>query len=83
MRRLMLLLRLLVRSRFGMGLRRRRVLLLSRIEGMPNREIAKQLGVTVRTVEMDLKQAVEHCAQRLKRHLPAKFALHCPQSSYF
>jgi RNA polymerase sigma factor (sigma-70 family) len=62
--------------------RRRRVLLLSRIEGMPHRDIAKQLGVTVRTVEMDLKQAVEHCAQRLKRHLPAKFALHCPKPSY-
>jgi len=61
--------------------RRRRVLLLSRIEGIPHREIAASLGVTVRTVEMDLKQAVEHCAQRLKRQT-AKFAFRRPESSY-
>lgn len=61
--------------------RRRRVLLLSRIEDMPHREIASLLGVTVRTVETDLKQAVEHCAHRLKRKAPAKFALRGPRSS--
>jgi RNA polymerase sigma-70 factor (ECF subfamily) len=54
--------------------RRRQVLLLSRIEDMPHRDIARRLGVTVRTVETDLKQALEHCAQRLQRRLPAKFA---------
>ena len=53
--------------------RRRRVLLLSRIEDMPHREIAGLLGVTVRTVETDLKQAVEHCADRLKRRASSKF----------
>ncbi|QPF94544.1 RNA polymerase sigma factor [Bradyrhizobium commune] len=53
--------------------RRRRVLMLSRIDGLPNREIAAILGVTVRTVETDLKQAVEHCAERLKRPARGKF----------
>jgi RNA polymerase sigma factor (sigma-70 family) len=62
--------------------RRRRVLLLSRIEGLPHREIARRFGVTVRTVETDLKQAVEHCAQRLQRRIPAKFAFRRPESSY-
>jgi RNA polymerase sigma factor (sigma-70 family) len=62
--------------------RRRRVLMLSRVEGMPHREIANHLGVTVRTVEMDLKQAVEHCAERLQRRIPAKFAFNGPRSSY-
>jgi RNA polymerase sigma-70 factor (ECF subfamily) len=62
--------------------RRRRVLLLSRIEDLPHREIANRLGVTVRTVETDLKQALEHCAQRLKRPVPAKFAFRRPGSSY-
>jgi RNA polymerase sigma factor (sigma-70 family) len=62
--------------------RRRRVLLLSRIEGMPHREIAKRFGVTVRTVETDLKQAVEHCAQRLQRRIPDKFAFGRSGSSY-
>lgn len=62
--------------------RRRRVLVLSRIEGVPNREIAERLGVTVRTVEIDLKQAIEHCAERLKRRLPDRFGFHRPGSSY-
>ncbi|HEV2156680.1 RNA polymerase sigma factor [Bradyrhizobium sp.] len=61
--------------------RRRRVLMLSRIDGMPNREIAALLGVTVRTVETDLKQAVEHCADRLKRPR-GKFGFQRPASSY-
>jgi RNA polymerase sigma factor (sigma-70 family) len=62
--------------------RRRRVLILSRIEGLPNREIATRLGVTVRTVETDLKQAIEHCAERLKRPVPDKFGFHRSGSSY-
>jgi RNA polymerase sigma-70 factor (ECF subfamily) len=62
--------------------RRREVLVLARIEGVPNREIAERLGVTVRTVEIDLKQAVEHCAERLKRRLPDKFGFHRRGSSY-
>lgn len=62
--------------------RRRRVLQMSRIDGLPHRDIAKQLGVTVRTIETDLKQAVEHCAQRLKRPAPAKFAFRRAESSY-
>jgi RNA polymerase sigma-70 factor (ECF subfamily) len=62
--------------------RRRYVLTLSRIEGLPNREIAERLGVTKRTIEIDLKQAIEHCADRLKRPLPAKFGFHRSESSY-
>lgn len=61
--------------------RRRAVLTLSRIDGLPHREIAARLGVTVRTVETDLKQAIEHCAERLKRSVPVKFGFHRAQSS--
>jgi len=62
--------------------RRRQVLLLSRVEAMPNREIAELLGVTVRTIEMDLKQAVEHCAERMKRPSRDKFGFLFPRPSY-
>jgi RNA polymerase sigma-70 factor (ECF subfamily) len=62
--------------------RRRRVLLLSRVDGLPHSDIAKRFGVTVRTVETDLKQAVEHCAERLKRQIPTKFAFRRSESSY-
>lgn len=61
--------------------RRRRVLLWSRVDGLPHREIAKRIGVTVRTVETDLKQALEHCAQRLQRRVPPKFAFRRSKSS--
>jgi RNA polymerase sigma factor (sigma-70 family) len=61
--------------------RRRVVLTLSRIEGLPHREIAKRLGVTVRTVETDLKQAIEHCADRLKHPATAKFGFRSRRSS--
>jgi RNA polymerase sigma factor (sigma-70 family) len=62
--------------------RRRNVLILSRIEGLPNREIAARLGLTVRTIETDLKQAVEHCADKMKRTSPDKFGFHRSGSSY-
>jgi RNA polymerase sigma factor (sigma-70 family) len=62
--------------------RRLRVLTLSRIEGMPNREIAALLGVTVRTIETDLKHAIEHCADRLTRPARGKGSPQRPTSSY-
>lgn len=62
--------------------RRRRILILSRIDGMSNRDIARQLGVTVRTIETDLKQAIEHCTERLKRPARNKFGFRHPVSSY-
>lgn len=61
--------------------RRRVVLTLSRIEGLPHREIAKRLGVTVRTVETDLKHAIEHCADRMKHPSTAKFGFRSLRSS--
>jgi RNA polymerase sigma-70 factor (ECF subfamily) len=60
---------------------RRQVLLLSRVDGMPHRDIADLLGVTIRTIETDLKQAVEHCADRMNRHVPAKFVVRRVDSS--
>jgi RNA polymerase sigma-70 factor (ECF subfamily) len=62
--------------------RRRQVLFLSRVDDLPNREIAERLGITVRTVETDLKQAIEHCAEHLKRPLPHKFGFRSSRSSY-
>ena len=47
--------------------RRRQILLASRIEGTPMRQIAERLGVSQRLVEMELKHALDHCANRLDR----------------
>src|SRR5262249_17511190 len=48
--------------------RRRMILLASRLEGTPLRQLADQLGISQRMVEMELKFALEHCASRLNRN---------------
>lgn len=47
--------------------RRRRIFLLSRLDGVPHRVIAAELGISVRSVEKDLRKALDHCAARLGR----------------
>lgn len=47
--------------------RRRRIFLLSRLDGVPHRVIAADLGISVRSVEKDLRKALDHCAARLGR----------------
>jgi RNA polymerase sigma-70 factor (ECF subfamily) len=53
--------------------RRREILLAARLHEVPNREIAKRFGVTVRTIETELKAAVEHCASRLERNATLRY----------
>ncbi|MGJ7498854.1 RNA polymerase sigma factor [Variovorax sp. ZT5P49] len=50
-----------------MPARRREILILVRWEHWPQREVAKRLGVSLRTVESELKVAQEYCAARLRR----------------
>lgn len=45
--------------------RRRVILLAARLQGMPQREIANRLGVSLRLVEKELRLAQEHCARKL------------------
>jgi RNA polymerase sigma factor (sigma-70 family) len=48
-----------------MPARRREILILVRWENWPQREVAKRMGVSLRTVESELKAAQEYCAARL------------------
>lgn len=50
--------------------RRAEAFRLSRIEGLSHAAIAKRLGVSLRTVEADVRMALDHCAERLhsRRH---------------
>jgi RNA polymerase sigma-70 factor, ECF subfamily len=61
--------------------RRREIFLASRVNEIPHRDIAKRFGVTVRTIELELKQALEHCAERLKRSSRDDFAPRSRRSS--
>lgn len=45
----------------GLPLRARKVLLMNRLEEMTHTEIAKAIGVSLATVERDMKLALTHC----------------------
>jgi len=49
--------------------RARQVFMAAVVRKMPDHEIAAQLGVSVRTVEIDLRNSLKHCAARLGRTL--------------
>lgn len=53
--------------------RQREILIASRTEGVPLREIAARLGVSQRLVEMELKLALMHCGRRLGRTIVQRF----------
>jgi len=43
-----------------------RIFYLNRFEALKHREIAEKLGISIRTVEDNLKRALLHCAKRLE-----------------
>jgi RNA polymerase sigma factor (sigma-70 family) len=53
--------------------RRRHILIASRVEATTLREIATQLGISQRLVEMELKLALIHCGQSLGRKIVQRF----------
>jgi RNA polymerase sigma factor (sigma-70 family) len=49
--------------------RRREILVAARLHETPNQSIAQRCGVTVRTIQFELKLALTHCALRLDRNI--------------
>ena len=47
--------------------RQRSILLAARLDGLPRREIAQRLGISLSLVEKELKQAHEYCMARWAR----------------
>jgi RNA polymerase sigma-70 factor, ECF subfamily len=47
--------------------RRRKAFKAALLHNRPYRDIAQELGVSLRTVELEVQQAIEHCAHRLGR----------------
>jgi RNA polymerase sigma factor (sigma-70 family) len=50
-----------------MPARRRQILVMVRWEHLPQREVAERLGVSLRTVEQELKSAYDYCMARTGR----------------
>ncbi|MTD94382.1 sigma-70 family RNA polymerase sigma factor [Hyphomicrobium sp. xq] len=53
--------------------RRREILLASRLSGDPLWTIAQRLGISQRLVELELRDALAHCALRLERTIVQRF----------
>lgn len=58
---------LLQRALAELPLRRREIFTEARVLGTPNPELAARYGVTVRTIELEIKNALDHCAKWLQR----------------
>ncbi|WP_441279281.1 RNA polymerase sigma factor [Tardiphaga sp. 172_B4_N1_3] len=61
--------------------RRRHILLAARVEGRMLRNIAEQLGLSQRMVELELKAAVLHCGRRLEKKIVQRFGPKALKSS--
>jgi RNA polymerase sigma-70 factor (ECF subfamily) len=57
----------LVRAIAELPPRRRAILLAARLDGMPQRDIANRLGISLRLVEKELRLAQEQCAEKIQR----------------
>jgi RNA polymerase sigma factor (sigma-70 family) len=61
--------------------RRRTILLAARLDGMHLWQIADHLGISQRLVEIELKHAVDHCAERLGKQVKRRFGPRLRQTS--
>ncbi|WP_042300400.1 RNA polymerase sigma factor [Paraburkholderia kururiensis] len=50
----------------GLTPRRRAILIAARVDGLLNREIAEQFGISLRLVESELSAALKYCLQRVQ-----------------
>ncbi|MDC8757969.1 RNA polymerase sigma factor [Janthinobacterium fluminis] len=53
--------------------RRRAIVVLARVDEMAHRDIAARFGVSLRTVEKELRAGLEHCCARLGRDFIQRF----------
>jgi len=61
--------------------RRREILIAACMEEVPYRAIADRLGISMRTVQVEIRQALKHCALRLGRNTAARTALRPRQAA--
>jgi RNA polymerase sigma-70 factor (ECF subfamily) len=53
--------------------RQRAILIASRVDDLPQQEIADRFRISVRMVGKELKRALEHCGRRLDRRVVQRF----------
>lgn len=60
--------------------RRREILVASRLEEAPLRELAARFGLSQRMIEIELKMALIHCGRRLGKNIVQRFGPKGPKS---
>ncbi|GGB95621.1 ECF sigma factor VreI [Oxalicibacterium flavum] len=53
--------------------RRRAIVMAARVDDLPHQKIAERFGISVRTVEKELRAGLEHCCARLGRDFVQRF----------
>jgi RNA polymerase sigma factor (sigma-70 family) len=61
--------------------RRRAIFLAARVQELPIQAIADALSLSRRTIEVELKRALEHCADRLGRKVTQRFGPRRPDAT--
>lgn len=51
----------------------RQILIAARVEEQPHELIARRFGISTRMVQLELREALEHCARRLGRKVVRRF----------
>ena len=49
--------------------RRQAIVIAARVDEVPHREIAERFGISVRTVEKELRAGLEHCCRKLEKSM--------------
>ncbi|HLH10414.1 MAG TPA: RNA polymerase sigma factor [Methylovirgula sp.] len=62
--------------------RQKTIFLAARVRELPIQAIAESLGISRRLVELELKRALLHCAQRLDRQITQRSTHRQPKTSY-
>jgi RNA polymerase sigma-70 factor (ECF subfamily) len=61
--------------------RRQAIVIAARVDEVPHREIAERFGISVRTVEKELRAGLEHCCRKLEKEYVQRFGPGAGKSS--
>ena len=53
----------------------------ARVDEVPHREIAERFGISVRTVEKELRAGLEHCCEKLEKKYVQRYGPQARETS--
>ncbi|ODA06151.1 RNA polymerase subunit sigma, partial [Achromobacter xylosoxidans] len=61
--------------------RRQAIVIAARVDEVPHREIAERFGISVRTVEKELRAGLEHCCGKLEKKYVQRYGPQARETS--